>query len=353
MKTYLISGGCGFIGSHFIRYILNETSDIHILNIDALTYAGNPLNLIDVEQHYSERYSFIKGDINDKIMIEKIFSERDIECVVHFAAESHVDRSFDDPQLFMKTNVLGTSTLLSAAMDSWQQKIAGSQKFLHISTDEVYGSLSLDCKEKFTEKSPLQPRSPYAASKASADLLAQSYHICFKFPVIITRCSNNFGSYQYPEKLIPLMIFNMKNGLPLPIYGDGNQMRNWISISDHCKALWAVLNKGQVGDIYNISGEYECSNLTLVNMLCEIVASKFGKNKDYFKKYITFIKDRPGHDLSYTMACSKVKNQTGWSPSNTFTQDLTATVEWYLTHERWIESCKKSLEIWLKSHYDL
>ncbi len=354
MKTYLITGGCGFIGSHFIRYVLENRKSSFVLNLDALTYAGNPLNLIDVEKDYPDRYTFIKGDITNEKLLKKIFSQNEIDHVIHFAAESHVDRSFDDPMQFMKTNVLGTTVLLNTAKEFWQRDEWNSKRFLHISTDEVYGSLSLDNKQAaFTEDSPLKPRSPYAASKAAADLLAQSYFESFEFPVIITRCSNNFGQYQYPEKLIPLMILNMKNEKALPIYGNGLNIRDWIYVEDHCKALLAVLEKGQVGEIYNISGEQEYNNITLVNMLCEIVASLTNKKKDHFIKYITFIKDRPGHDLRYSMDCSKIQSTTGWKPSHNFMKDLTGTVQWYLTHDEWVQSCENSFQNWMKDHYDL
>ena len=353
MKSYLITGGCGFIGSHFIRYVLENSNSSSILNLDALTYAGNPLNVIDIEKNYPDRYTFIKGNITDKKLVKKIFRESQIDYVVHFAAESHVDRSFDDPMHFMKTNVLGTTVLLNAAKEFWQRDEWNSNRFLHISTDEVYGSLSLGKDAKFTENSPLKPRSPYAASKAAADLLAQSYFESFKFPVIITRCSNNFGTYQYPEKLIPLMILNIKNEKALPIYGNGLNVRDWIYVGDHCKALLEVFDKGQVGEIYNISGEQEYDNITLVNMLCETVASLTNKKKDRFKKYITFIKDRPGHDLRYTMDCSKMQSETGWKPSHNFMKDLTRTVEWYLTHNEWVRSCGLSLQKWMIAHYDI
>ena len=293
MKTYLVTGGCGFIGSHLIRHVLKNSNSSSILNLDALTYAGNELNVRDIEKDYPTRYTFIKGDITDHKLVRSIFEENELDSVIHFAAESHVDRSFVDTQKFMKTNVLGTSVLLQVAKESWGEDGWNSKRFLHISTDEVYGSLPLDGDEKFTEDSPLKPRSPYAASKAAADLLAQSYFESFGFPVLITRCSNNFGPCQYPEKLIPLMILNMKNEKPLPIYGNGLHIRDWIYAKNHCKALLAVLENGQTGDVYNISGENQIDNVTLVNLLCEIVAFHTNKEKDYYTKYITFIKDSP------------------------------------------------------------
>jgi len=353
MKTYLITGGCGFIGSHFIRYVLENSNSSSILNLDELTYAGNPLNVIDVGENYPDRYTFIKGDITDEKLVKEIFSQNKIDHVIHFAAESHVDRSFEDPMQFMKTNVLGTTVLLNAAKESWKKDEWNSKRFLFISTDEVYGSLTFDEKTLFTEESPLKPRSPYAASKAAADLLTQSYFESFGFPVLITRCSNNFGPYQYPEKLIPLMLLNMKKGKTLPIYGNGLNIRDWIYVEDHCKALLEVLDKGQVGEIYNISGEQEYSNITLVNMICEIVASLTNKKKGHFKKYITFIKDRPGHDLRYTMDCSKMQSETGWKPSHNFIENLTSTVQWYLAHNEWVRSCELSLQKWMRAHYDL
>lgn len=353
MKTYLITGGCGFIGSHFIRHVLENNKSSSILNLDALTYAGNPLNVIDVEKNYPDRYTFIKGDITDERVVKNIFNQNEIDHVIHLAAESHVDRSFDDLMQFVKTNALGTTVLLNTAKEFWLKDEWNLNRFLHISTDEVYGSLSFDEKTIFTEESPLKPRSPYAASKAAADLLTQSYFESFGFPVLITRCSNNFGPYQYPEKLIPLMILNMKKGKTLPIYGNGLNIRDWIYVEDHCKALIEVLEKGQIGEIYNISGAQEYNNITLVNMLCEIVASLTNKKKDHFKKYITFIKDRPCHDLRYTMDCSKVQAKTGWKPSHNFIRNLTSTVEWYLEHDEWVRSCENSFRYWMKSHYEL
>ncbi len=353
MKTYLITGGCGFIGSHFIGYVLQNNNSASVLNLDALTYAGNPLNVKDIEKNYPESYTFIKGDITDETLVKNIFRENEIDYVVHFAAESHVDRSFDNPLQFIETNVLGTTVLLNAVKEFWQKDEWNSKRFIYISTDEVYGSLSLEENVKFTENSPLKPRSPYAASKAAADLIAQSYFESFGFPLIITRCSNNFGPYQYPEKLIPLMILNMKKEKTLPIYGNGLNVRDWIYVGDHCKALIEVLEKGQVGKIYNISGEYEINNISLVNILCEIVASLTNKEKNHLKKYITFIKDRPGHDLRYSMDCSKVQSETGWKPSHNFIRNLTSTVEWYLEHGEWVRSCENSFRKWMRSHYDL
>lgn len=353
MKTYLITGGCGFIGSNFIKYLLEQKSDAHILNLDALTYAGNLLNVEKIENLYPDRFTFIKGNIADQKLVNKVFAENEIDFVIHFAAESHVDRSFNDPQLFMKTNVLGTSVLLQEAKNSSKKDERDFKKFLFISTDEVYGSLPFDEKTLFTEDSPLKPRSPYAASKAAADLLAQSYFESFEFPVLITRCSNNFGPYQYPEKLIPLMILNMKKEKSLPIYGNGLNIRDWIYVEDHCKVLLALLEKGQIGEIYNINGEYEVDNVTLVNMLCEKVAAHTNKEIDHYKKYITFTKDRPGHDLRYSMDCSKVQAETGWKPSHNFMKDLTSTVQWYLAHDKWIGSCENSFSKWINSHYDL
>ncbi|HEX37994.1 MAG TPA: dTDP-glucose 4,6-dehydratase [Candidatus Cloacimonetes bacterium] len=352
MKTYLVTGGCGFIGSNFIRLLFEKETNVHVVNLDALTYAGNPLNVQDVKEKFPDNYTFIHGDVADQQVVDEIFHNYQINSVVHFAAESHVDRSIQEPLLFIRTNVLGTTVLLNTAMKHWKEQWE-KNRFLYISTDEVYGSLPLDQPEKkFDEESPLQPNSPYASSKAAADLLVQSYYTTYGFPAIITRCSNNFGPFQFPEKLIPLMIMNMIEGQPLPIYGKGENIRDWIYVQDHCEALLEVLHHGKTGEIYNIGGSNEISNSELLNVLSEIVAEQTQVNPDEYEKHITFVKDRPGHDLRYALDCSKIQNKFGWNTSFDFSVRLKETVRWYLENENWILSVKTgAYQEWIERQY--
>lgn len=317
MRNILITGGGGFIGSNFVRYMLETYPEYTIVNLDKLTYAGNLENLEEIEDN--QHYHFVKGDICDQQLAESIVKEYNIDAVVNFAAESHVDRSIMGPAIFLETNVSGTNVLLEIARDF---KV---DRFIQISTDEVYGSLGTT--GKFTETSPLHPNSPYAASKAAADLLVLAYHHTYGTAVIITRCSNNYGPYQFPEKLIPLMIVNALNNKPLPVYGDGQNVRDWLHVYDHCTALDLVLQKGKVGEIYNVGGNNEWRNIGVVKLLLK----KLGKSEDL----ITFVKDRLGHDRRYAIDASKLQHELGWIPSHMFEQGLSETVDWYLSHESW------------------
>ncbi|MFN3561049.1 MAG: dTDP-glucose 4,6-dehydratase [Chloroherpetonaceae bacterium] len=318
MKTILVTGGAGFIGSNFVRYMLH-THSYRIINLDKLTYAGNLENLADVESH--PNYTFVKGDICDRLLIDKLFQDEHIDSVVNFAAESHVDRSILGARVFVETNVLGTQTLLDAA------KTHGVEKFLQVSTDEVYGTLGET--GYFTEETPLAPNSPYSASKAGADLLVRAYHETFKMPTLITRCSNNYGPYQFPEKLIPLMIANALNDKPLPVYGDGLNVRDWLYVEDHCRAIDTVLHKGKFGEVYNIGGHNEKRNIDIVKLILQ----KLGKPESL----ITFVKDRPGHDRRYAIDASKIERELGWRPQETFETGIEKTIQWYLEHRKWWE----------------
>lgn len=317
MKHILVTGGAGFIGSNFVRYMLHTHHDYSLINYDALTYAGNLENLESIENN--PRYHFIKGDICDRDAVEKLFRQFKIDAVVHFAAESHVDRSILGPAIFVQTNVVGTQVLLDAA-----QKFS-VEKFLHVSTDEVYGSLGAD--GKFTEETPLHPNSPYSASKASSDLLVLAYCHTFAFPGVVTRCSNNYGPYQFPEKLIPLMIANALNNKPLPVYGDGMNVRDWLYVGDHCSALDVVLHKGKSGEVYNIGGNNEKKNIEIVKLILE--------NLNKPESLIQFVKDRPGHDRRYAIDATKIAEQLGWKPAHTFENGIVETIQWYLDNKPW------------------
>jgi dTDP-glucose 4,6-dehydratase len=330
MKTILITGGLGFIGSNFIRYVLSKNEDIRLINLDSMTYAGNPQNLEGIAEKHSERYIFIKGDICDKAMVENVFSDYKPDFVINFAAESHVDRSIEDPNVFIKTNVLGTANLLNSAKKLWKNDLNG-KRFLQVSTDEVYGTLpENDPDIKFTENTPLDPHSPYSASKTSADLIAKSYFDTFGFPVVITRCSNNYGPYQFPEKLIPLMISRALKDEGLPVYGDGMQIRDWLFVDDHCDAIWTVLTKGKVGEVYNIGGNNEMKNIDIVKMILDHL------NKPH--TLITYVNDRLGHDRRYAIDASKIKNELGWVPSFIFKEKIKDIIDWYLNNQDWTEA---------------
>lgn len=330
-KIILITGGAGFIGSNFIHYMLNKYPEYEIVNLDKLTYAGNLENLKEVENN--KNYHFVKGDITNRELVEHIFEEFNPQYVVNFAAESHVDRSIEGPEIFVKTNVYGTHVLLDVAKEYWEKKKMEDVRFIQISTDEVYGSLPLESKEKFTEESPLRPNSPYSATKAGADLICRSYFITYNFPVIITRSSNNFGPRQYPEKLIPLTIKRALEGKPIPVYGDGQNVRDWLYVEDNCKGIDLVLHKGRIGEIYNIGGGNEWKNIDLVNLICGIIAEIKGEDAERYKRLITFVKDRPGHDRRYALSIEKIKSELGWKPESDFLEVLKFTVRWYM--ERW------------------
>jgi dTDP-glucose 4,6-dehydratase len=318
MKTLLVTGGAGFIGSNFVRYMLHHHS-YRIINLDKLTYAGNLENLADVESH--PNYRFVKGDICDRLLLENLFEEETIDAVLNFAAESHVDRSILGARVFVETNVLGTQTLLDVA------KHYGVERFLQVSTDEVYGTLGET--GYFTEETPLAPNSPYSASKAGADFLVRAYHETFKMPTLITRCSNNYGPYHFPEKLIPLMIANALNDKPLPVYGDGLNVRDWLYVEDHCRAIDVVLHNGKLGEVYNIGGHNEKRNIDIVKLILQ----KLGKPESL----ITFVKDRPGHDRRYAIDASKIERELGWKPQETFETGIEKTIQWYLEHRQWWE----------------
>ena len=318
----LVTGGCGFIGSNFVKFILQKYPDYKIVNLDKLTYAGNLENLKDIES--SKNYKFVKGDIADYTLVSKAIKENNIELVINFAAESHVDRSIQDPAPFVTTNVLGTQILLQASKEN------NITRYVQISTDEVYGSAAKD--EYFTEDTPLSPNSPYSASKAGADLLVRSYWETYKFPAIITRCSNNYGPFQFPEKLIPLMITNALEDKQLPVYGDGLYTRDWIYVIDHCRALDLILHKGKDGEVYNIGGKSEMKNIDVV----KIVLKELKKSESL----IEFVKDRPGHDRRYAINSSKLENELGWKPEHEFGEWLKGTIQWYVNNEDWWRNIK-------------
>jgi len=331
-KNILITGGAGFIGSHVLRLFVNKYSDYNIINLDKLTYAGNLANLSDFEN--SPNYSFIKGDIQDKAFLEKLFIENEITDVIHLAAESHVDRSISGPMDFILTNIVGTANLLEVARNYW--KSFENHIFYHISTDEVYGSLGKA--GFFLEDTAYDPRSPYSASKASSDHLARAYFHTYNFPVKISNCSNNYGSHQFPEKLIPLMINNIKTNKALPIYGKGDNIRDWLWVEDHAKAIDTIFHKGTIGETYNIGGWNEWTNIDLVKALCRIMDVKLNRPSGESEKLITFVTDRAGHDMRYAIDATKIKDELGWIPSITFEEGLEKTVTWYLSNTDWMEN---------------
>lgn len=336
MKNYNkiigITGGAGFIGSHVLRLFVNKYPNYLIVNIDALTYAGNPENLRDIEG--MANYVFEHADICDESKMDELFAEYRFDAVIHLAAESHVDRSIMDPLAFVKTNVFGTGVLLNACRKYWKDNVPGKNLFYHVSTDEVYGSLGET--GFFTEETPYDPRSPYSASKASSDHLVMAYYHTYDLPVIISNCSNNYGSHHFPEKLIPLMINNIKHNKPLPVYGKGENIRDWLWVEDHARAIDLIFHKGRHGEKYNIGGFNEWKNIDLVYLLCSIMDEKLGREKGASAKLITFVKDRMGHDLRYAIDAYKLNNELGWEPSLQFEEGLRKTVEWYLQNEEWV-----------------
>ncbi len=352
MKNILVTGGAGFIGSNFIRYLLRTETDVHVVNLDALTYAGSLENLKDVAD--DPRYAFVQGNICDTESVEQLLRERNIDTIVHFAAESHVDRSILGPRQFIETNVMGTFSMLEAARKVWlQDKHLKNVRFHHVSTDEVFGSLAPG-EPAWTEDTPYAPNSPYAASKAASDHLVRSYGQTYKLPYTISNCSNNYGPYQFPEKLIPLMILNAMEGKPLPVYGDGQQIRDWLHVEDHCEAIHLVLTKGSIGSTYNIGGENQPANLTIVETICEILdeVSPNSPHKPH-KALIQFVADRPGHDRRYDMNTHKISAELGWRPRHTLTEGLLDTVNWYLSHPEWISTIRQQQEYrgWLEANY--
>ena len=370
MRTYLVTGGAGFIGSNFIHYLFGLSSaknnlfsdaefDGKVVNVDCLTYAGNLESLSDVEEKYgkaagkNQRYFFEKVDICDRPEIERIFKQYDIDTVVHFAAESHVDRSILGPEAFVKTNVMGTFTMLDVARNYWKKddgSIRDDVLFHHISTDEVYGSLGET--GYFREDTPYDPRSPYSSSKASSDHLVMAYFHTYGLPITLSNCTNNYGPYQFPEKLLPLMISNIKDGKNLPVYGKGDNIRDWIYVEDHNRAVWLIVKNGVTGEKYNIGGENEWQNIKLLHKVIELTAAATGKKVEDVEKTITYVKDRPGHDKRYAIDCTKIKTKLGWKRLMTFEEGLQETVDWYLANSTWIEHIQSgSYKDWISKNY--
>lgn len=334
-RKILITGGAGFIGSHVVRRFVTHYPEDQIYNLDLLTYAGNLENLNDIKDN--KNYQFVKGDISDESFINQLFEEHRFDAVIHLAAESHVDRSISDPLIFCKTNVIGTMVLLNAFKGLWQDQWEG-KLFYHISTDEVYGALGNE--GFFTETTSYDPNSPYSASKASSDHFVRAYGETYKMPYIVTNCSNNYGEYQFPEKLIPLFINNIMEEKPLPVYGDGNYTRDWLYVLDHAAAIDLVFHKGQNRETYNIGGFNEWKNIDLVRLLCTLMDERLGRTEGTSEKLITFVKDRPGHDLRYAIDASKINKELGWKPSVTFEQGLSKTIDWYLENRSWLDNLK-------------
>ncbi|MCL1821551.1 MAG: dTDP-glucose 4,6-dehydratase [Prolixibacteraceae bacterium] len=333
MKTLLITGGAGFIGSHLVRLFVNKYPDYHIVNLDKLTYAGNLENLRNIENE--PNYTFVRGDIVDADFIQQLFARYNFDGVVHLAAESHVDRSIVNPLEFVYTNVIGTVNLLNAARHLWKTDYLG-KRFYHVSTDEVYGSLTDS--GMFTEETRYEPHSPYSASKAASDHFVRAYRDTFGLPVVLSNCSNNYGSYQFPEKLIPLFINNIKNNKPLPVYGKGENVRDWLWVKDHARAIDAIFHNGKNGETYNIGGNNEWKNIDLIRLMCRIMDWKLGRQKGTSEQLITFVTDRAGHDLRYAIDSSKLQRELGWQPSLCFEEGLEKTIDWYLSNETWLKN---------------
>ena len=356
LKNLLVTGGAGFIGSNFIRFLLERAPEFsgRIINLDALTYAGNPASLEDIEERFGGgRYVFVRGDIGDRPLAESLFAQYNIDTVAHFAAESHVDRSILGPEAFLTTNVMGTFVLLDVARRAWETPGGGIRQdalFHHVSTDEVYGSLGET--GRFVETTPYDPRSPYSASKAASDHLAMAYSHTYGLPVTLSNCSNNYGPRQFPEKLIPLMILNMLEGKPLPVYGDGRNIRDWVYVEDHNNAVWTVMRSGAAGEKYNIGGENEWENIRLLDTLIGIVSRKAGLDAEKVRGTIAHVKDRPGHDRRYAIDCSKLQRELGWKPGVSFAEGLERTVDWYLANPGWIDSIRSGeYREWVERNY--
>ena len=352
-KNLLVTGGAGFIGANFIRHVLTELPTWRVVNLDALTYAGNLANFEDLSPEYGSRHRFVHGAIQDRTLLNSLFAEETFDAVVHFAAESHVDRSILGPEAFVETNVVGTFRLLEASLRQWQKCGEPSGfRFLHISTDEVYGSLGPE--GYFTESTPYDPSSPYSASKAASDHFVNAYCRTYGLPTIITNCSNNFGPYQFPEKLVPLMILNVMEDKPLPVYGDGKHVRDWLYVIDHCDGLLRVLEQGKPGETYNVGGGEERQNIEVVHLLCDLLDARLQRPKSKSsQRLIQFVSDRPGHDRRYAIDATKVKQELGWSPAHNFEEALEATVDWYLHNMDWVKSVQSGeYRKWIEINYE-
>ncbi len=350
LTNIMVTGGSGFIGSNFIHYLFEKVNfNGIIVNVDKLTYAGNPENLLEVEEKYgNKQYFFEKYDIQDYDNIKKVWEKYNIDTIIHFAAESHVDRSIYGPRDFIQTNIIGTFNLLEIARELWSDK--EEVLFHHISTDEVFGSLGEE--GYFYEHTSYKPNSPYSASKASSDHLVRAYYKTYDLQITISNCSNNYGPYQFPEKMIPLMILNAFEEKPLPIYGDGSNIRDWLYVEDHCEAIWLILNKGKTGETYNIGGKNEWKNIDTINYLCEKIAKITNKPADGYKRLIEFVKDRLGHDERYAINCDKIKKEVGWFPKNDFENGLEKTIRWYMDNKGWVENIKSGEhKDWIEKHY--
>jgi len=348
MKNMLVTGGCGFIGANFVRYLLEESDFTgRIVNVDKLTYAGNPESLADIEADFKDRYAFIKADICDGTNMVQIFEQYGIDSVCHFAAESHVDRSIVKPDAFIQTNIIGTFNLLEAARIQQDRM----RLFHHISTDEVFGSLGME--GYFTETTPYKPNSPYSASKAASDHLVRAYHKTYGLPITISNCSNNYGPYQFPEKLIPLIILNAYEGQSLPVYGDGRNVRDWLYVKDHCTAIWTIMKNGTSGETYNVGGNSELENIAVVEMICDILDERNLLSEGRSRRdLITFVKDRPGHDLRYAIDFSKLSKDLNWSPKESFETGIRDTIQWYMDNQKWVERVRSGeYKEWIETHY--
>ena len=348
MQNILVTGGCGFIGANFIRFLFEETDfNGRIINVDALTYAGNRDNLSDIEKEYPERYQFHRADICDAPALQELFTSYEIDTICHFAAESHVDRSIVRPDSFVQTNVIGTFNLLEIAR-KYSDRI---KLFHHVSTDEVFGSLGKE--GFFTETTPYSPNSPYSASKAASDHLVRAYNETYGLPITISNCSNNYGPYQFPEKLIPLMILNARDRKPLPVYGDGSNVRDWLYVTDHCDAIWTIMNKGKRGDTYAVGGDNEMANIDVVKTICRLIDDVLpDKGQESRSELITFVKDRPGHDWRYAIDFSKINKELGWKPRESFASGIEKTIRWYFEHTGWVDRVQSGeYQNWIEQQY--